>query len=342
MRNTPDDRGSSADSFTLPFSPDAFRGKAVLVTGAGHGIGKATAELLASLGAGVAALDIDDERLDRLRDAAAESDSDLAVLHADVCRADDLQQGVDLAMQRWGRLDGVVNNALFAGHGPLADAQPEQMIRAWETNTLAAWRTSKLALPIMTDQGGGSIVNLSTIMVKQIGWAAAPYVSSKAGLEGMTRAMAVELGPKRIRVNAVAPGPIDTRDYRRRDRVNPGVPEDVWQDYRQIHRTYREARQHLMHPWPDRGLPIDVACPIAFLLSDAARFITGATLRVDGGAVCQDRAYDGVDATGVIELRRRLDELLEQYPLLTRRHRQRRAMFDNAVDADEAGSTAGN
>jgi NAD(P)-dependent dehydrogenase (short-subunit alcohol dehydrogenase family) len=302
------------------FDAHSFQDRVVIVTGGAHGIGRATAQLLASLGARVLATDIHQQRLEALAQQPVADSGELVTLLGDVSNAADLQAAVATAERRWGRIDGLVNNAMAAEHGPIEACSAEQMTKVWQTNLLAAWQLIKLALPLLTVRGG-SVVNISSIMAHRPGWAAAPYSSSKAGLEGLTSELAVELGPRRIRVNAIAPGPINTRDPR--DARNPGVPDEVWSDYRAAVAEMRRTSQLMQHPWPEPGQSIDVANAIAFLLSDAAAFVNGALLRVDGGAYC----FDGVHATREMQvthaaIREKVDRFRETYPELDRRRRR--------------------
>lgn len=315
----------SALNDSLPravFDAGSFADRVVLVTGGAHGIGRATVQLLASLGARVVTLDLNQERLDTLAAEPVEGAGEVVVMHGDVCKQPDLKAMVATARERWGRIDGIVNNALSAEHGPIETRTAAQITKVWETNTLAAWRLTKLALPLL-EVAGGSVVNLSSIMAFRPGWPAAAYASSKAGLEGLTRALAVELGARRIRVNAIAPGPISTRT--RRQRENPGVPEEVWTDYWATLSEMRHVNQLSQHPLPDVGLPIDVANTIAFLLSEGGRFINGALIRVDGGAFC----YDGVQANSdrhaqLAALREKLAAYQAKWPAIERSRRRKK------------------
>lgn len=311
------------DAFYRPaaiFDRQAFRGQSFLLTGGAHGIGRATVLHLAALGGHVVAVDISERFIERFEERIPERLRERIVLmRGDVNSSADMTAAITQCHERFGRIDGLINNAMSAEHGPIREQSAASMTRVWKTNVLAAWRNIKQTLPIMEAQGGGAVVNISSIMAERIAWDAAPYTSSKASLEGLTRALAVELAPSRVRVNAIAPGPISTRESR--DRPNPGVPDEVWTEYREILEKFRTARQSMLHPWPDLGRPRDIAGAVSFLLSSAASFITGAVLRIDGGAMCYDNMFRHKEAQEIEPLHQRIEELRAAYPKLGKRRR---------------------
>jgi NAD(P)-dependent dehydrogenase (short-subunit alcohol dehydrogenase family) len=239
----------------------------VLITGALAGIGRATAEAFAREGYRVVVSgrrDPDGQALaDELRAVGAEAE----FIRADVRHEDEVKALVDGAVARFGRLDVAVNNAGVEGElGPLVEHTPEKYAAIFDTNVLGVLNSLKHELRVLQAQGSGAIVNVSSV-VGRLGFAGAGlYSASKFAVEGLTKAAALEAAPFKVRVNAVAPGPIDTSMLKR-------VAGS------------EETEQALAAGLPLKrvGEPREVAQAIVFLASPAASFITGESLAVDGG-----------------------------------------------------------
>jgi 3alpha(or 20beta)-hydroxysteroid dehydrogenase len=218
-----------------------------VVTGAGRGQGAAEADMLRSRGWDVVTTDITGE---------------VDVL-ADVCDSRAWTSLVEFVLGRHGRLDGLVNNAAVHHTRPLLEESHDEVERMFRVNTLGPLMGMQAVAPAMRDNGGGSIVNVSSFAGTRGLPGHTAYGAAKWALRGISRTGAVELGPHGIRVNVVLPGPIDTA-------MLP-VPEDQ--------RTTRFSQL----PLGRMGTPTEVAEVVCFLLSDAASYVTGAEVAVDGG-----------------------------------------------------------
>jgi len=239
----------------------------VLITGALTGIGRATAFTFAREGARVVASGRHEAEGARLIAELSELGGEAVFVRADVRLEDDVRNLVDAAVERFGRLDAAVNNAGTEGKpGPVTDQSAETYNAIFETNVLGTLLSMKHELRVMLAQGHGSIVNVSSIYGRIGGVGASVYAASKHAVEGLTKSAAIEAAERGVRVNAVAPGPIDTAMIER----FAGTTE-------------RKAALIGNVPVHRLGAPVEIAESIFFLASDKAVFITGATLAADGG-----------------------------------------------------------
>jgi len=281
---------STADTLETCFAPEIFSSRIYGVTGAAHGIGYATSAALARHGARVLMIDIDEDNLHRADRKLATSGAEIVTVVADVADCSAVTAAIEEAMIRWGRLDGWVNNAFFSHRALITKQSEADFHRAWEVNCLAAWRICRRILPLLA-HSHGSIVNVSSIMAHQTMPEMAAYTSSKMALEGLTRALAVEFAPHRVRVNTIMPGYI--RTYEGLNHLPPDTQE-TWPECASAVRKWIEYLTNASQPWPEAGLPQDVANAILFLLSAASRFVTGATLTIDGGLSADARDVSDV------------------------------------------------
>ena len=246
----------------------SHEGKVALVTGAGSGIGRGIGLRLAADGAAVACLDVDDQGSAATVQLIEADGGSAAAFHCDVRVRTDVETAVAGIIERFGRLDLVVNNAGVVTMSDLDHLTDDEWDFVVDVNLKGQFIVAQVASRVMA--GGGAMVNLSTVeaavVVSSSGHCQPHYNASKGGVPMLTKALAVELASKGIRVNAVAPGPINTR-FSGGDITGPEAMAFM--------------RQRLL---VDRvGEPEDVANAVTFLLSDAASFISGVQLPVDGG-----------------------------------------------------------
>jgi len=243
-----------------------FAGKVVLVTGAGHGIGRAIAERFAAEGAHVVVNDLDEARA---RESASAISPDAMAIAADVSSKQQVDEMFDRTLERFGTLDVLVNNAgnIHAARHFL-EGDEEWWDRMLAVNLKSVYLCSHRAAHLMARRGSGVIINMSSGGATRAHRGNVAYDASKGGIEAMTRAMALDLAPYGVRVNAIVPGLILTYDLSAEEAVERGK----------------------VVPMGRLGVPEDLAGPTVFLATDDARYITGACLVVDGGVLVQQRS----------------------------------------------------
>ncbi|MFI2437056.1 SDR family oxidoreductase [Streptomyces sp. NPDC018693] len=241
----------------------AVKGRHVLVTGGTRGIGRATVLALAAQGASVTACYVREGRqVESLRRELDEQGAQGSLLRCDIADQEQVARLVTTAHERHGAIDAVVNNAGVISHLPLEELDPQEWHRVLDTNLTGMYRVIRAALPYLAEVA--SVVNISSAVAHHGMPGAAHYVASKAGVMGLTRALAKELGPRGVRVNCVASGLVET------DQMKAVTPEG-------------RARYEQMISLRRVGRPAEIADVVLFLVSHASRYVTGATLDADGG-----------------------------------------------------------
>ncbi|MBV9786622.1 MAG: SDR family oxidoreductase [Chloroflexi bacterium] len=252
-----------------------LKDKVALITGAGSGIGKAAALLLAKEGAKIAALGHTEDELKQTVEQIQQSDGEAIVVTADISQPDQMQQAVAQTIERWGRLDIVFANAGINGvWAPLEELEPDEWDKTININLKGTFLTVKYAVPHLKKQGGSVIVTSSvngTRIFSNTG--ATAYSCTKAAQVAFTKMVALELAPHKIRVNVICPGAIETN-----------IDENTEQ--RNLDKVRFETE------YEDEGMPLtggepgtseEVAQLVLFLASDASKHITGTEMWIDGG-----------------------------------------------------------
>jgi NAD(P)-dependent dehydrogenase (short-subunit alcohol dehydrogenase family) len=248
----------------------SMNGKVAIVTGAGSGIGHATALAFVAEGASVVLADVDTERGDKTAAEIEGLGGNAIFVCTDVSRAEDVAAMVDRAVERFGRLDYAFNNAGIEGvPAPTADCTIENWNRTIGINLTGVFLCMRAEIPKMLAMGGGAIVNNSSV-AGLVGFAGIPaYTASKHGIVGLTKTAALDYATKGIRVNAVCPGVIETEMITRFTHGDAGAVAQLRQS----------------EPIGRLGTPEEIADAVIWLCSDRASFVTGQAIAVDGGFV---------------------------------------------------------
>lgn len=250
----------------------SLEGRVALVTGAASGIGRAIATTLATAGASIAVVDLDQPGGARLVAEIERGGGRALFVAADVSRSADCENAVKHAVETFGRLDVVVNNAGITRRADVTALSEEDWDRVMAVNLKSVFLVSKFAIPLMAAGGRGAIVNIGSGWGLRGGPKAAAYCASKGGVVQLTRAMAIDHGAAGIRVNCVCPGDTDTAMLADEARQLNQPAEDF-------------LREAAARPLGRVGTPEEIAQAVLYLASDAASFVTGAVLVVDGGGL---------------------------------------------------------
>jgi NAD(P)-dependent dehydrogenase (short-subunit alcohol dehydrogenase family) len=246
-------------------------GKVAIVTGSALGIGQATVTALARHGARVTVSDINDDAGEATSASINKAGGQAFFQHADVGSSADMERLVDETVERYGKLDVMVNNAGVAIPGSVTDISEDNWHKLINIHLNGTWRGMRFAIPHMIKNGGGSIVNMSSVqaIIGFQGWSG--YAAAKGGIMALTQQAAIDYGPQNIRVNAIAPGAIMTPMNEKRLAEETDNAEELlalWNSWHALERM---------------GTAEEVANLIVFLASDESSFITGSILKIDGG-----------------------------------------------------------
>jgi glucose 1-dehydrogenase len=236
-----------------------FSGTVCLVTGGGSGIGRATCERLAGEGGRVVVVDLNQDHGNQTVEAIHSAGGEAVFARADVGNADDIKNSINIAVSKWRALDVLVNDAAMMTFQPILELPDGDWDKVLRVNLKSVFLYCKYGVPHM--KPGSAIVNVSSVHAHETTKNVVPYATSKGGMEAFTRGFSEELADRKIRINCVAPGAVDTPMLW----GNPNVKSGVEKVTGAI------------------GKPEDLAAAICFLASPEARFITGTTLIVDGG-----------------------------------------------------------
>ena len=236
-----------------------FENKVCLVTGGGSGIGRAACERFAAEGGEIAVIDISEANGNQAVEAVAANGGAAVFARADVSNSAEVQAAIQTAVEKFGKIDVLINNAAVMTFEPIAELAEEAWEKVMAVNLRSVFLFCKYALPHIPS--GGAIVNVSSVHAHQTTANVVPYATTKGGIEAFTRGLSVECAARKVRVNCVDPGAVDTPMLWSNPNVKSGI----------------EKIEGAV------GKPEDIAAAILFLASDEARFITGASLAVDGG-----------------------------------------------------------
>lgn len=253
-----------------------LRSKVALITGAGSGLGREACLLFAREGAKIAAVDLVPQTGEQTVRAITSNGGDAIFLKADVSSKTDVEASINQAWRKFGRLDILYNNAGVNVHKSLLDLEENDWNRVIDTNLKSVYLGSKYAARLMIQQGGGSIINTASALGTVGLPGVTAYSASKGGIIALTKALAIELAPQKIRVNCICPGATETPMLDEMFKGKSGLE------------LAEERKAHLAGiPLSRFGQPADIANAALFLASDESSFITGSVLLVDGGFTAQ-------------------------------------------------------
>jgi len=247
-------------------------GKRVLISGGASGIGQATALLFAQQGARVAIVDLNQEAGQAVARRIEAEGGQAIFIHCDVTQKVECQQAIEQIAAQWGGIDILFNNAGIIRRADVTETSEEEWDLVMGVNLKSVFMLSKYTIPYMAKAGGGAIINTGSGWGLVGGPKAASYCASKGAVVQLTRAMAIDHGSQNIRVNCICPGDTDT----------PMLREEA----RQLGESERSFLSNAAdRPLQRIGKPEDIAQAVLYLASDAASFVTGTTLVVDGGGL---------------------------------------------------------
>ncbi len=246
-----------------------LKGKVAIITGGGSGIGRGIALRLARAGAWVVIADLDLPAAQQTATLVQAAGGEALALDTDTSQVEKVTSMIEQTLEHWGQVDVLVNNAGVSSEVPFLEMEESEWDRVLSINLKGVFLCSQAVARVMVQAGrGGKIVNIASVNAEVAGMGLAHYCASKGGVRMLTKAVALELAPYEINVNAVGPGIVDTP-------MTAATIQDS------------ERRQAITGPWGRVGKPRDIAEAVLFLASEGADFITGTTLFVDGGWLIQ-------------------------------------------------------
>lgn len=250
-----------------------FNGKVILMTGAAGAIGSEAARQFAALGANVALTDLNEEKVKKIADEiSAQSGRECIGIKADATSEDDLKKMVDAVVSRFGKISGLINNVGWGKATPLWDSDTDKLVASYKLNTISAYNVTKFCMPYLKKEPNASVVFSGSM----VGTTPSPefieYSTAKAGLINMAHSMAVASGPE-VRFNVVVIGSVDNGDATLEAGYDPAMLKKI-SDAIVMKR---------------RGTPADIAHGFIFLMSEAASWITGINLMIDGGGMYESK-----------------------------------------------------
>jgi len=251
-----------------------FDGRSIIVTGGALGIGGATSELLATRGASVAIFDWNEEAGNETCDKIVSASGKAIFERVNVADHKAVEQATANVVKTFGRLDSLVVSAGIQRYGTAVNTTDEQWDEVMGVNLRGAWNASRAAIPHLLENGGGTIVNVSSVQALASQQNVLAYTVSKHGLIGLTRSIAMDFAKQGIRANAVCPGTVDTPMLEWAASLDPD-PESVYEACRQMHPLGRIATAR------------EIAEVVVFLAHESSSFVTGAVWTVDGGLLTQ-------------------------------------------------------
>lgn len=249
-----------------------LQGKTALITGGAAGIGRATAELFAREGAALVLVDINKDQGIGLVENLSKIGAQAVFIPGDVTRAEICREAVQAAVEEFGRIDILFNNAGIIRRANVIETSEADWERVLEVNLKSVFLMSKFTLPVMVPAGGGSIINSGSGWGLKGGAKAAAYCAAKAAVVNLTRAMAIDHGPQNVRVNCICPGDTDT-EMLRSEAQQLKIDEQAF------------LKEAALRPLGRFGQPMEIAQAVLFLASEAASYVSGAVLVVDGGGI---------------------------------------------------------